>query len=123
MAMKNKKFSKAIRHLRKSDPILASMIRKVGDCTLIPREGHYGSLLRSIISQQISTSAARTIHDRFLAKAGSFHPERILKMKDDELRAIGLSPQKMSYIKDLSLKVHQKEVDLEGASISLMTRR
>jgi DNA-3-methyladenine glycosylase II len=59
-------------------------------------------LIRSIIYQQLAYKAAKTIHDRFLALVGKFTPARVLSKSQDELRSVGLSRQKASYIHNVA---------------------
>jgi DNA-3-methyladenine glycosylase II len=59
-------------------------------------------LIRSIIYQQLAYKAAKTIHDRFLALVGKLTPTRILSKSQDELRSVGLSRQKASYIHNVA---------------------
>ncbi len=59
-------------------------------------------LMRSIIFQQLAYKAARTIHDRFLALVGKLTPNRVLAKTQDELRSVGLSRQKASYIHNVA---------------------
>jgi DNA-3-methyladenine glycosylase II len=73
-------------------------------------------LVYSIISQQLSTKVAKVIRERFLSLFGNKFPtnKAILKMQDDKLRAIGLSYQKLSYIKNIAQffeeqKLHNKD--------------
>ena len=68
--------------------------------------GIFQALLRSIIYQQISGKAARSIHARFISLFPRKNPtpEAILKMSDAKLRRAGLSSQKVSYIRDLAQK-------------------
>jgi DNA-3-methyladenine glycosylase II len=64
--------------------------------------------VRTIISQQLSTKAAATIHARFLAllpDQGKPAPHHVLRLDDTAMRGVGLSRQKMSYLRDLSEKV------------------
>ena len=110
----------AVNHLRKNDLILCSVIDKIGKCTLEPRKEYFQSLVRSIISQQISTSAAKTIRERLFAKLNNnVIPENILKLKEQDFKKIGISPQKQKYLLDLSTKVKNKEVDLDKISLLL----
>ena len=51
----------AIRHLRKNDPVMRRLIAEVGPFTLRPQRDRFRMLVRSILAQQISTSAARSI--------------------------------------------------------------
>ncbi len=99
-------FSKAIKHLSK-DPIFESIIAPCKTNVETRFNGIsatgdlYLSLLRSIVSQQLSTKAANTIYQRFIDLFPSHYPiaAQIIKLTDDELRAVGLSYQKVSYIK------------------------
>jgi DNA-3-methyladenine glycosylase II len=59
-------------------------------------------LTRSIIYQQLAYKAARTIHDRFLALVGKLTPSKVLSKTQDELRSVGLSRQKASYIRNVA---------------------
>ncbi len=98
-------------HLTQADPILATVIDRVGDCQLhqVQQSGDVlGALARSIIHQQLSTKAAQAIHRRFLALYAELPQptaEAILHTSDETLRAVGLSRSKVVYIKDLAERV------------------
>jgi DNA-3-methyladenine glycosylase II len=99
--------SRALRHLRKSDPILADVIRRVGPFRLKPRRGRFQSLVRSILAQQISTAVARSMLRKLEATLSpdKLTPESLGQLSFDNLRSIGLSRQKASYLQDLTEKV------------------
>jgi len=59
-------------------------------------------LTHSIIYQQLAYKAAKTIHDRFLALVGKLTPTRVLTKSQEELRSVGLSRQKASYIHNVA---------------------
>jgi len=59
-------------------------------------------LMRSIIFQQLATKAARTIHNRFIGLVGKLTPSRVLGKTQEELRSVGLSRQKASYIHNVA---------------------
>jgi DNA-3-methyladenine glycosylase II len=101
-------------HLRKTDPVMREMIDEVGAFTLRPEKDRFGMLVRSIISQQISVSAARSIRSRLeeLVLPERVTPESLLRFDLDELRTVGLSQRKASYIRDLSEKAHDGTVQL-----------
>jgi DNA-3-methyladenine glycosylase II len=105
---------KARRHLRSVDPVMRAVIDAVGPVTLRLERDRFGMLVRSIISQQISTSAARSIRGRLreLAGPGGLKAANIARFTGDQLRSVGLSPQKASYIADLARKVNQGTVEL-----------
>ncbi len=96
---------------------MAGLIRRVGPYRLRPRRGHshFHDLVRAIVFQQLSGRAAGTIHARFSALFPRRHvtPERLLALSDDSLRAVGLSRQKIAYLRDLAQKVHTGAVPLD----------
>jgi DNA-3-methyladenine glycosylase II len=106
----------ALTHLRRCDPVLAGIIRRVGPYTLEPkRDGtHFEALARSIVYQQLSGKAAATIHSRVLGlyPRRRLRPEAVLATPDATLRAAGLSGQKLSYLKDLAQHVLDGTVPL-----------
>jgi DNA-3-methyladenine glycosylase II len=81
--------------------------------SLRPRDP-YGSLLRSIVGQQLSVSAANSIFGRLKAANGgrSPSPQRLLLMRPSALRACGLSRAKVEYVRDLARHVLRGELDL-----------
>lgn len=106
--------NRAVRHLRLADPVLAEVIRRVGPCRFEPRNSgtHFEALARAIVYQQLSGSAAGTIHARVAEALGGITPEAVLGTPDAPLRAAGLSRQKIAYLRDLSGRVHGGELDL-----------
>jgi DNA-3-methyladenine glycosylase II len=96
---------KAINHLKKSDPVLAAIIEKIGPCRMQYGKPTFHSLAESILYQQLNGKAAATIFNRFTALAGDpLTPAGILKLSDAQMRGVGLSKQKTSYLRDLSEK-------------------
>lgn len=96
---------KALAHLKKSDPILREIIARIGPCRMQFSQPEFHNLAEAIVYQQLNGRAAETIFSRFAALAGEpLAPEGILKLRDDQLRSVGLSKQKSSYLKDLAAK-------------------
>jgi DNA-3-methyladenine glycosylase II len=96
---------RAVNHLKKSDPVLRAIIERVGPCRMEYGPAEFPSLAEAIVYQQLNGKAAVTIFKRFAAIAGDpLTPEGILKLTDEQLRAVGLSKQKSSYLKDLAAK-------------------
>jgi len=92
---------KALKHLKLSDKIISSLIEKHGPCTINPsldKPFHY--IANSIVSQQLSAHAARSIKSRLLNLFGDsyFTPDRFLKTPPEKLRSTGLSQAKSKYI-------------------------
>ena len=96
---------KAVIHLKKSDPVLRSIIERVGPCHMEFGPAEFSSLAEAIVYQQLNGKAAVTIFKRFAELAGEpITPQGILKLSDEQLRAVGLSKQKSAYLKDLAAK-------------------
>jgi DNA-3-methyladenine glycosylase II len=100
----------ALRHLRR-DPHLRPIIRQVGEFGPKPvRSGDYFRILcGSIISQMLSTKAAKTIQNRFLEtlKPSKCLPQAVLRLKVADLRTIGLSNTKALAMLDLARRAHE----------------
>lgn len=106
-------FQRAWRHLARRDPVLRRLLKDIGPCTLAFNPDRFGMLVRSIVSQQISTKAARAIHGRLHEALGSITPTAVRKTSDEVLRAAGLSMAKRLALRDLAEKVHCQEVPLD----------
>jgi DNA-3-methyladenine glycosylase II len=98
--------STGLAHIRASDPIMRRLIDAVGPFTLRPDRRRFSVLVRAIISQQVSTAAARTIRGRLegIIDDGDLTAEGIGRLTEPQLRSIGLSRQKASYLLDLAHK-------------------
>ncbi|MEO8863117.1 MAG: DNA-3-methyladenine glycosylase 2 family protein [Candidatus Saccharimonadales bacterium] len=95
-------------YLISNDSVLAPVITEVGLCTIRPQTNYYGSLVDSIISQQLSTHAAAAIEKRFrdLFNSVDFPPaEKVLEKNVEELRQVGVGRMKANYIRDLAQNV------------------
>ncbi len=101
-------------HLEKNDPILGSVIKKYGDCTIKPHKDYYGELVSSIVSQQLSTKAASTIWQRVidLFNGQVPSPQQLLIADNDKIRACGVSYQKINYMKDLAQHIIDGRLDM-----------
>jgi len=107
-------FQRARRHLSRRDPILRELMKTVGPCTLAFNPDRFGMLVRSIVSQQISTKAARAIHGRLHEALDGITPTGVRNASDDLMRAAGLSAAKRLALRDLAEKVVQEEVPLDA---------
>ena len=109
-------YAKARRLLARRDPIIAGLMKRLGPCGLADRqhEDAFTALTHAIISQQLSTKAAATIARRFDALFdGRPTAAAIARLNDDQLRGVGLSSQKIRYMRDLSAKVEDGSVPLD----------
>jgi DNA-3-methyladenine glycosylase II len=94
---------KAISHLKRSDPVLAEIIGRVGEYSIQFREPDFETLVKSIVSQQLSGRVASVIFGRLAdAVDGKMTPASILKLRPSRMRKLGLSGSKTAYIRDLA---------------------
>jgi DNA-3-methyladenine glycosylase II len=106
---------KAINHLKKSDPVLAAIIARVGPCRIQFREPAFSTLVRSIVCQQLSGRVAAVILERLIAAVPGreLTPRAILKLTPEKMRSVGLSRAKTAYIRDLAERTKSGEVRFE----------
>lgn len=108
-------YTAALRSLRK-DKKFAPLLARHGTPDLSRLHGGdnvFQSLVRSIVFQQISGSAGRSIHGRLIALFPRLSPtpEHLLKIPAKKLRAAGLSVQKIGYIRDLAKRCLDGTID------------
>ena len=101
-------------HLRKQDPVMKQIIKQVGPFTLKLKRDRFKTLVGSIISQQISTSAAKTIQQRLIDAVSpeAITAESLSRFDVDSFREIGVSRQKATYIIDIVEKTNAGELRL-----------
>jgi DNA-3-methyladenine glycosylase II len=105
---------KAIDHLHRSDPVLSAIIQQVGDYGIQFREPDFETLVKSIVSQQLSGRVASVIFGRLAAAVtGKLTPESVLKLRPSRMRKLGLSTQKTAYIRDLARHARDGKVAFE----------
>lgn len=104
-------------HLRRADPVIARVMEDVGPYRPADRTGgsHFQALMRAMVFQQLSGKAAITIFNRLL----DLYPDRaptpadIIATTDEQLRSVGLSRQKVGYLRDLSTRVERGDLPLD----------
>jgi DNA-3-methyladenine glycosylase II len=120
---------KAMRHLAKVDPDFARAIEEVGHPVLREVPRGFGGLMRSIVGQQVSVHAARSIWLRLEAAVPSMEPAEFLAMTDEQLRAVGLSNAKMKYGRSLAADIVEGKIDFDAlhelddvAAVAMLTQ-
>src|SRR5947209_15123190 len=107
----------AIEEVAGRDAALARLVGQVGPIGYRPRspDGHFGSLARAIVFQQLAGRAAQTIFGRVVdAIGGRLTPEALSAVPDDVLRGAGLSAAKLAALRDLSARVLDGSVVLSS---------
>jgi DNA-3-methyladenine glycosylase II len=106
-------YPKARRHLARRDPILKQLIATIGKCTLKVNPNGFETLVRSIVSQQISTKAALAIYGRLCDGLARLSPAALVAASEETLRSAGLSEAKRRALRDLAEKMHTDVVPLK----------
>jgi len=101
----------AIDQLSSVDPILGAYIKKVGPLSRETLEDPYESTIDCIIAQQVSGKAAESIGNKVFARFPQGDPQMILAASEDEMRALGLSRSKVSYIKNVAQTKADHSID------------
>jgi DNA-3-methyladenine glycosylase II len=115
MTMQNNEIEQAIRHLRKTDPVMRDVIRKAGPFTMQLHRNRFRALVFSILGQQISGKAAASIRARLIEylKPEQISPQSIARLTPEELRSVGVSLQKANYLLDLATQVADGKLRLD----------
>ncbi len=101
-----KRWNEALDHLRNVDPRWVPIIERIGPCTLAKKRDPFATLVRAIIGQQISATAAQTIDRRLRLLSGDpHHHERLISSGLDAIRSCGLSGVKAQYVLNLAKAV------------------
>jgi len=114
--MQHADYARARRLLARRDPVLRALMRVHGPCGLADAQhtDPFRALVSAIISQQLSTRAAATIKARLDHLAsGPLTPRRLAAIDDPRLRGVGLSRQKIAYIRDLCNRVSSGQLALD----------
>jgi len=116
--MSPEEYARARRVLMRRDPVLAPVIKKYRERSLIegPPADPFPALVRTIVGQQLSVKAAATIHGRLVAlmPGGIVTPAAVAALPDDQLRQAGMSRQKTAYLRDLAAKAESGELPLDA---------
>jgi DNA-3-methyladenine glycosylase II len=108
-------YTKARRHLARRDPVLRDLMRAHGPCGLAARlhTNPFKALARAIVGQQLSAKAAATIFSRFEGLYECFPtPSQVLATPDERLRGVGLSTQKLGYLRDQCKRIEEGQLPL-----------
>ena len=117
LVLNNRTIVDGINQLSSIDPILKRLFSGFDIPKLKIEKNYFWSLCRSIIYQQISGKAAKTISDRFLAlfRSGiNIQPTEVLDIDINSLYSVGLSRQKASYMKNIAEAFVNKLINNEN---------
>jgi len=129
VVLDKKTLKKALAELADADPDIARALREAGHPELREMPTGYGGLMRSIVGQQVSVHAARSIWLRLEAAVPSMLPADFLAMSDEQLRAVGLSGAKAKYGRSLATDIVEGRIGFDtlhelddAAAIAMLTQ-
>jgi DNA-3-methyladenine glycosylase II len=104
--------ARGVRHLCKSDPDLASIVRDFGPPPMWGREEGFHTLIHIILEQQVSLASARAAYGRLLQTVSPLTPATFLELDDAILKRIGFSRQKTAYGRNLAQAVVDNRLNI-----------
>ena len=110
MLTNNLRIASDIAWLLGNDPVFKTSF--ADDFVMERPKGEEGmaGLIRIVIGQQVSTAAARSLWTKFTDRLDPYNPEQILETNDEDLRACGLSRQKVGYVRGLAQAILDETV-------------
>lgn len=107
-------FEAAALRLADSDPVLASVLDTYGMPAFWSRPPGFATLCLFIVEQQVSLASAKAVFERIHDLVGQVEPETILATPPDDLKACGLTRQKLRYVRSLAAGITAGQVDLDS---------
>lgn len=107
---------RAAAHLAARDPVVADLVQRFGPYDLHATTNAFQVMLETIVSQQLSTHAARSIYARLAAAMGGGRPrpDGVLALSPQQLVACGLSRSKAAYVRNVAEDFARERVTLRS---------
>ena len=113
----DKEISRGVFFLKENDKILGELINRIGHCKLRPSRDYFGSLVRTIISQQLSEKAANAIFIKLLNELNcKLTPTSVMNLSGQQFIKSGVSKQKRAYLIELAAAFKNGKVRLRAFS-------
>ena len=106
-------WQKAKKALSNKDKKLSKVIKSYPDDFLFSKSDPFFTLARSIVGQQISVKAAQSVWDKLEIKVSKINPQIIIKTHSNTLKSVGLSRQKVNYLKNLASAFIERNIKLD----------
>ena len=112
--LNNRTLALGIKHLKKVDSDFKEILRDRNDqINSFKKTGGFEGLISLIVEQQLSVASAKAIFSRVKLVCGDFEASSFLKIKEEELKATGLSRQKVTYCRNVAKAVINKTLDFK----------
>jgi DNA-3-methyladenine glycosylase II len=105
---------RGLKYLAEADPDLAKILSDYGEPPLWNHEPGFATLVRIMLSQQVSVASAQRTYEKLLDRVGTVTPEKFLELDDTVLKAVGFSHQKISYSRALARAIVDGEINLHA---------
>lgn len=106
--------AKGIKYLAKRHPALKAALARIERIERRRGEAGFPGLVSIILGQQVSMAAAAAMREKLKVKCRPLTPRKFLKLSDDDLRACGLSRQKINYCRDIAARFVDKSFDAKA---------
>ncbi len=110
-------FTLGLKELATRDEDFAEILKKWGNPPRWEENPGFSGLVRTILGQQVSVGSASATMKRLLETVVPLTPENLLEFDDAQLKACGISRQKISYIRELANAI-TKELDLQQLAVA-----
>ena len=109
-------FRLGVRHICRADPRIRELVKTHGSIKFEVDKDPFGSLVEAVISQQLSGQSARAIFGKLkaLLQTEVIDAQALQNLTASKLKKVGVSPQKIRYLRDLSLRVVNGQLDLNN---------
>tara|TARA_B110000444_G_scaffold227604_1_gene232848 strand:+ start:133 stop:768 length:636 start_codon:yes stop_codon:yes gene_type:complete len=105
-------WQKAKKVISAKDKKLSKIIKSYPDDFLFSKSDPFFTLARSIVGQQISVKAAQSVWDKLEVKVKKINPKIIIATHSNSLKSVGLSRQKVNYLKNLASAFIEKKIKI-----------
>ncbi|MGB3650037.1 MAG: DNA-3-methyladenine glycosylase 2 family protein, partial [Rivularia sp. (in: cyanobacteria)] len=111
-------FTQGLKELATKDEDFAEILKKWGNPPRWEENPGFLGLVRTILGQQVSVGSANATMKRLLETVVPLTPEKLLEFDDAQLKACGISRQKISYIRELAIAISNHDLDLEKLAVA-----
>ena len=112
--LNNRTLALGINHLKKVDSDFKTILRDRDDqINTFKKTGGFEGLISLIVEQQLSVASAKAIFSRVKLICGDFEATTFLRISEEELKATGLSRQKVTYCRNVAEAVVNKTLDFK----------
>ncbi|AFY58924.1 3-methyladenine DNA glycosylase/8-oxoguanine DNA glycosylase [Rivularia sp. PCC 7116] len=111
-------FTQGLKELATRDKDFAEILNKLGKPAKWEENAGFSGLVRTILGQQVSVNSAAATMKRLSATVSPLTPEHLLQFEDAQLKACGVSRQKITYIKELAIAIINNDLDLQKLAVA-----